>query len=75
VRSAPCRDKVVKLLEKRQRETPYIIIEPAFKEAWRLFAAYAERGLSFTDCTSIALIKPGEIDGIMSFDGLVSRIC
>lgn len=38
----------------------------------------AERGLSFTDCTSIMLIKSRGIDNIMSFDGdfggLVPRI-
>jgi len=62
---------------------PFLVVvevdRTAFKEAWRMFAAYAERGLSFTDCTSIALIKLKGIDSIMSFDsgfdGLVPRIC
>jgi len=40
-----------------------------FDEAWRLFPRHAERGLSFTDCTSIALIKARGIESIVSFDG------
>lgn len=49
-----------------------------FNEAWRLFPRYAERGLSFTDCTSIALIKARRIERLVSFDkdfdGIMPRI-
>jgi predicted nucleic acid-binding protein len=49
-----------------------------FKEAWRLFPQYADRGLSFTDCTSIALLKTRGIESIVSFDadfdGIAPRI-
>jgi predicted nucleic acid-binding protein len=49
-----------------------------FNEAWKLFLKYPEKMLSFTDCTSIALIKGREIDYIASFDkdfdGIVNRV-
>jgi len=52
--------------------------DEAFKEAWRLFPQYAGRGLSFTDCSSIALMRTADIESIVSFDadfdGIVSRI-
>ena len=52
--------------------------DEAFKEAWRLFPQYAGRGLSFTDCSSITLMRTGGIESIVSFDadfdGIVSRI-
>jgi len=47
-----------------------------FNKAWKYFRRY--KGLSFTDCISIALIEEYEIDYIASFDsdfdGIVSRI-
>lgn len=50
----------------------------AFKEAWRLFPHFAERGLSFTDCTSIALMRARGVENMISFDkdfdGIVPRI-
>lgn len=49
-----------------------------FKEAWKLFKRYAQRGLSFTDCTSIAFIRLRNLESIVSFDtdfdGIVPRI-
>ena len=52
--------------------------EDDFKEAWRLFSQHADRGLSFTDCTSIALLRTRRIESIISFDtdfdGIVPRI-
>ncbi|MGQ9719218.1 MAG: type II toxin-antitoxin system VapC family toxin [Nitrososphaerales archaeon] len=62
--------------------SPFIIMhkvnEEAFRGAWSLFSKYAERGLSFTDCTSIALMKMQGIEKMVSFDsgfdGLVPRI-
>ena len=48
-------------------------------DSWRTFMKYANQGLSFTDATSIALMKRYRIEYIMSFDshfdGLVPRIC
>jgi uncharacterized protein len=53
--------------------------QDSFKDAWKKFRLFKDRGLSFTDCTSIALIKMRGIKQIMSFDcdfdGLVPRIC
>lgn len=48
-----------------------------FLRAWAAFRRLAARGLSFTDCTSLALMKSLGIPEIASFDsdfdGLVSR--
>jgi hypothetical protein len=62
--------------------TPFLVVlkvnSSAFKEAWKLFSRYAEKELSFTDCTSIALMKMKNIENIASFDtdfdGIVSRV-
>ncbi len=47
-------------------------------QAWRLCEKYSKRGLSFTDCTSLSLIRERRIERIASFDstleGLVHRI-
>jgi predicted nucleic acid-binding protein len=52
--------------------------DEAFSRSWSAFVDYSERGLSFTDCTSIALIALRKIDKIASFDssfdGLVERV-
>lgn len=49
-----------------------------FNETWKLFLKYPEKMLSFTDCTSIAIIQGREIDYIASFDrdfdGIVNRV-
>jgi len=49
-----------------------------FRLAWKIFRNYADRRLSFTDATSIALMRLHKIEYIMSFDrhfdGIVSRI-
>jgi len=39
-----------------------------FKKAWKIFQKYKEKRLSFTDCTTIALIEKHKIDKLMSFD-------
>ena len=48
-----------------------------FLRAWALFSRLAERGLSFTDCTSIELARSMRLDEIASFDrdfdGLLAR--
>jgi len=62
--------------------TPFLVVlrvnATAFKEAWKLFSRYAEKGLSFTDCTSVALMSMKDIESIVSFDtdfdGIVPRI-
>ncbi len=61
---------------------PFVIIlrvgEDAFGNAWGLFPKYSKRGLSFTDCTSLSLMKIRNVDRIASFDssfdGMVTRI-
>jgi len=62
--------------------TPFLVVlrvnATVFKEAWKLFSRYAEKGLSFTDCTSVALMSMKDIESIVSFDtdfdGIVPRI-
>jgi len=53
------------------------VSEDAFNVTWELFKSLKGRPLSFTDCTSLALMKNG-IERIASFDsgfdGLVERI-
>jgi hypothetical protein len=50
-----------------------------FNEAWLMFRNFKHKGLSFTDCTSIALSQKQEIKQILSFDcgfdGLIQRLC
>jgi uncharacterized protein len=61
------------------RITKIWIDEESFEKAWKKFTTLKDKPLSFTDCTSIALIEMKGIKQIMSFDsgfdGLVSRIC
>jgi len=49
-----------------------------FLKSWALFARLSSRGLSFTDCTSICLVREPRLDAIASFDsgfdGLVARV-
>ena len=64
-------------------ESPRIIKlrvdENSFKEAWEKFKLFKDKPLSFTDCTSLALVEKFGIKQLLSFDtgfdGLVSRIC
>ncbi len=61
---------------------PFVVVlrvdDRAFGQAWRLFEKYSKRGLSFTDCTTLSLIRERGIERIASFDstleGLVNRI-
>ena len=49
-----------------------------FEEAWNVSIRYSEKKLSFTDATSIAIMRMYNINYIMSFDrhfdGIVSRV-
>ena len=61
------------------RITKLWIEEDVFELAWKKFSTFKDKPLSFTDCTSIAIIEAKGIKQIMSFDrgfdGLVARIC
>jgi uncharacterized protein len=50
-----------------------------FNEAWIKFKTFKDKGLSFTDCTSLALTQAQGIKQILSFDcgfdGLMQRLC
>lgn len=49
-----------------------------FAAAWVLFKRYSKRGLSFTDCTIITLMKRVGIESLISldrsFDGIIKRL-
>ncbi len=53
--------------------------EELFKNAWARFVRLAAKGLSFTDCATLAIMDRYKIDYLLSFDrgfdGLVKRIC
>ena len=61
------------------RITKLWVGEDVFELALKKFSAFNDKPLSFTDCTSIAIIEAKGIKQIMSFDrgfdGLVARIC
>jgi uncharacterized protein len=61
------------------RITKVWVGEASFKAAWKKFIMLKDKPLSFTDCTSIAVIESSGIKQIMSFDsgfdGLITRIC
>lgn len=40
-----------------------------FELAWKLFETYEDKVLSFTDCTSFAIMKKSRIEKAFSFDG------
>ena len=46
-----------------------IDVEPSVKEsAWQIFRRYREHALSFTDCTSAALMRERGIDEVLTLD-------
>ena len=61
------------------RITKIWVAEESFGKAWKKFIDLKDKPLSFTDCTSIALMEMRRIKQIMSFDsgfdGLVSKVC
>jgi len=52
--------------------------EEVFSDAWTIFKRHAVKGLSFTDCTTVVLMKRSKIDTLLSFDssfdGIVKRV-
>ena len=51
--------------------------DDVFNQSWDTFREYCGKGLSFTDCSSIAIVKMHKIDTIFSFDshfdGIINR--
>ena len=45
-----------------------------FGLAWELFQTYEDKKLSFTDCTSFALMKKKGLEKVFSFDGDFERL-
>lgn len=50
------------------RESEVVACTPLFAEAWATFRSYAETGLSFVDCTLVALARQREVQTIATFD-------
>ncbi len=44
------------------------------REAWQIFRKYSDKGWSFTDCTSHAVMKRLRISHIFSFDKHFSQM-
>ncbi len=44
------------------------ITEEDEERAWRVFRQYADKGFSFTDCTSFALMERLDINTVFAFD-------
>lgn len=45
-----------------------------FEPAWELFKTYDDKKLSFTDCTSFAIMKTRGIEKVFSFDDDFERV-
>jgi len=45
-----------------------------FEEAWKFFKAQKETKFSFTDCTTIVVMRRKEINNIATFDGDFKKI-
>ena len=67
-----------KYLMESPRITRITVDSDAFLDAWTKFQTLKDKYLSFTDCTSLALIEEYRIKQLMSFDhgfdGLTERI-
>jgi hypothetical protein len=48
--------------------------EEIFKQAWQFFKARGDIGLSFTDATSVVLMRRKGIDAIFAFDSHFSKL-
>jgi predicted nucleic acid-binding protein len=44
------------------------ITEDDEERAWRIFRQYDDKGFSFTDCTSFALMERLDINTVFAFD-------
>jgi predicted nucleic acid-binding protein len=55
-------------LRKEARVTVLEVFPEVREEAWRLFLRYHDQTLSFTDCTSFALIEEQRIPRVFTYD-------
>jgi len=51
-----------------------LIDEETFRQAWEFFKARGDIGLSFTDATSLVLIRKKGIDAIFAFDNHFAKM-
>jgi predicted nucleic acid-binding protein len=68
-----------KYLIESPRITKLTVDQDVFNNTWAKFQTLEDKSLSFTDCTSLALMEKHGIKQVMSFDrgfdGLTQRIC
>lgn len=70
------------ILGKSKRVSPFVVLlrvtEEVFTKSWKLFKRYMSKRLSFTDCTTVALMGQVGIKNLLSFDrsfdGVVRRL-
>lgn len=55
-------------LWKQEVSTLIQITKEDEEKAWNLFCQYADKGFSFTDCTSFVLMERLDIDTVFAFD-------
>ena len=62
----------------KRKNGKIFVNEEIFQSAWNKFVALKDKALSFTDCTSLAIMETKKIKQILSFDsdfdGLTKRI-
>ena len=70
--------KIGQMIKDSPRINLLKVDEDIFNMAWDIFEKYCQKGLSFTDCTSIAIVKSYKIDTIFSFDahfdGIINKM-
>jgi predicted nucleic acid-binding protein len=60
--------KIGQMVKDSSRVIMLRVDEDIFEKAWDVFREYCCRGLSFTDCTSVALVREHRIGRVLSFD-------
>lgn len=66
--------KKIKEASSKNRLMVFWIDEAIVDDAWNAFVKFAEHRLSFTDCTSYALVKRYRLDEIFAFDDDFAKV-
>jgi len=71
--------EIGKYIIESARVTKLAVDQETFNASWKKFQILDDKGISFTDCTSLTLSEKHGIKQLMSFDngfdGLIQRIC
>lgn len=60
--------KIGQMIKDSSRVIMLRVDEGIFEKAWGIFREYCSSGLSFTDCTTVALVREHGIDRVLGFD-------